>query len=130
MNRPPFVSELSRRTVKFRRRTLEHLGDLICGNLGSNEPGTEMPGYFPYRSSTYITEFFGDIDTDWEHDGSTRHRWVASVLEAMLAEPHEGPNRPPDSFCRVIDRLMDRADAINEGPDRPNALRMLNEVLA
>ncbi|MDX8036755.1 hypothetical protein SK803_41730 [Lentzea sp. BCCO 10_0856] len=116
--------------MKFRRRTLEHLGDLICGNLGSDEPGATSPKYFPYRSSSYITDFFGDIDTDWEHDGSTRHRWVAGVLESMLAEPHDGPTRPPDSFCRLIDRLMDPGDADNEGPDRPNALRMLNEVLA
>jgi hypothetical protein len=34
----------------------------------------------------YITEFFQELDTDWTHDGSTRHRWVADVLESMLAE--------------------------------------------
>ena len=115
--------------MKFRRRTLEKLGDLVCGNLGSNEPGTQDLPYFPYRSSAYLTEFFQDLDTDWVHQGQTRHRWVADVLEQMLAEPHDTPTRPPEVFCRVIDRLMERPEALNEGPDRPRALAMLNDVL-
>ncbi|WP_369264074.1 hypothetical protein [Streptomyces sp. R35] len=117
--------------MKFRRRTLEMLGDLICGNLGADIPqGDAEPRYFPYRSSTYITEFFGELDMDWEHDGSTRHRWVADVLEQLLAEPHEGLAHPPESFSRVIDHLMSPADALNEGRERPNALRLLNNVLS
>jgi hypothetical protein len=78
----------------------------------------------------YITEFFRDLDTDWEHDGSTRHRWVADVLESMLAEPHDGPTHPPEIFCRLVDQLMAPTDAMNEGPDRPKALKQLNTVLA
>ena len=50
--------------------------------------------------------------------------------ESMLAEPHDGPARPPENFCRVIDHLMSPGDATNEGQDRRNALRQLNEVLA
>lgn len=117
--------------MKFRRRNAEALGDLICGNLGAVNPGPgQEPPYFPYRSSMYLTEFFRDLDTDWEHDGSTRHRWAADVVEAMLAEPHDGPAHPSEGFCRLIDHLMSPSDAMNEGPDRPNALRQLNEVLA
>ena len=72
--------------MRFKRRNLEGLADLICGNLGPSDPAPgEEPKYFPYRSSMYITEFFQELDTDWTHDGSTRHRWVADVLEAMLA---------------------------------------------
>lgn len=48
----------------------------------------------------------------------------------MLREPHNGPTQPPEIFCRVIDHLMDPADALNEGPDRANALRMLNAILS
>jgi hypothetical protein len=82
--------------MKFKRRNLNALGDLICGNRGSDDPSpSEEPKYFPYRSSSYISEFFEDLDTEWRHDGSTRSRWVADVLEAMLAEPHDGPTRPP-----------------------------------
>lgn len=117
--------------MKFKTRNLEALGDLVCGNLGGDPPGpSQEPKYFPYRSSMYITRFFEDLDTDYRHDGSTRHRWVAVVIEQMLAEPHDGPTRLPESFCRLIDQLMDPREAENEGPDRPNALRQLNEVLA
>ena len=117
--------------MKFRRRNSEALADLVCGNLGSYEPtGDKEAKYFPYRSSSYITEFFQELDTDWTHDGSTRHRWVADVLDSMLSEPHDGPSHPPEIFCRLVDQLMSPSDALNEGPDRPNALRQLNDVLA
>jgi hypothetical protein len=116
--------------MKFKRRNSEALADLVCGNLGSYESAAgHDPKYFPYRSSSYITEFFQELDTDWTHDGSTRHRWVADVIDSMLGEPHDGPAHPPEIFCRLIDHLMDPADAMNEGPDRPNALRQLNDVL-
>ncbi|MEV6908520.1 hypothetical protein [Amycolatopsis sp. NPDC051071] len=118
--------------MKFRRRNSEALADLICGNPGAPDhecdPRAE-PKYFPYRSSSYITEFFHDLGTDWTHDGSTRHRWVADVLDSMLSEPHDGPTYPPEVFCRLIDYLMSPSDATNEGPQRPNALRQLNNVL-
>jgi hypothetical protein len=117
--------------MRFRRRNSEALADLVCGNLGASEPAVgHEPKYFPYRSSSYITEFFQELDTDWTHDGSTRHRWVADVLDAMLAEPHDGPAHPPEIFCRLIDQLMSPSEALNEDPDRANALRQLNEVLA
>jgi len=79
---------VKRRAMKFRRHNLEDLADLICGNPGSDSPNEgEEPRYFRYRSSSYITRFFQELDTDWTHDGTTRHRWVADVLEAMLADP-------------------------------------------
>jgi hypothetical protein len=108
--------------MKFKPRSLTQIADLICGNMGPDDD----TAYFPYRSSSYITEFFEEIDTDYKHDGSTRHRWVADVLAQILAEPHEGPTTPPDTFLRVIDRLMDRAEARNESLDRPKALELLN----
>ena len=116
--------------MKFKRRNAAALADLICGNPGSDNPGFgETPKYFPYRSSSYITEFFADLDTEWVHDGSTRQRWVADVIESILDEPHDGPGQPPQTFCRVIDQLMDPRDALNEGADRPQALAQLNEIL-
>lgn len=109
--------------MKFKRRNLEALADLVVGNVGRDDAENEEEAkYFPYRSSTYITEFFRELNTEYEHDGSTRHRWVADVLEEMLAEPHDGPTRPPEIFCRLIDQLMSPADRHNEGPDRPRAL--------
>jgi hypothetical protein len=112
--------------VKFKARTLSQLGEMICGNSGPGETA-----YFKYRSSSYLTEFFEDIDTEYQHDGSTRHRWVAEVLAEILEkEPQAGPNAPPDTFARVIRRLMDQEDAVNEEADRPLALAQLNAALA
>ena len=116
--------------MKFKRRNLEALADLVVGNVGRDDAENEYEAkYFPYRSSMYITEFFRELDTEYEHDGSTRHRWVADVLEQMLDEPHDGLTHPPDAFCRLIDQLMSPADRHNEGADRPRALAQLNEVL-
>jgi hypothetical protein len=107
--------------MKFKDRTLTELGNLICGNPEK---------YFVYRSSSRLTEFFQDSDTNFVHDGGTRHRWVAEALRALLVEPQTHPNLPPESFVRVISNLMDRSDAKDEGPDRTEALAMLNKELA
>ncbi|MEI2713596.1 MAG: hypothetical protein V9G04_09970 [Nocardioides sp.] len=116
--------------MKFKRRNVEALGSLIVGNVGRDDAENEDEAkYFPYRSSMYITEFFQELDTEYQHDGSTRHRWVADVVEELLAESHDGPTHPPEIFCRLIDQLMSPADRLNEGPDRPRALAQLNEVL-
>ncbi|MGY4646215.1 hypothetical protein [Mycobacterium sp. URHB0021] len=116
--------------MNFRRRNCLDLGDLVCGNLGSDTPGPDQqPRYFPYRSSYYLTEFFEELGTDWTHDGTTRNWWVADIIEKMLAQPHEGPAHPPELFCRFIDQLMDPGDALNESADRTNALGQLNDVL-
>jgi hypothetical protein len=108
----------------FKRRTLNQIADMVCGNYPNEET------FFVYRSSKYLTEFFADIETDYEHDGSTRQWWVAAALENILTEPQPSPNVPPDTFARVIRRLMDQDDAINEGPERPGALALLNASLA
>ena len=66
--------------VKVRRRNLEALGNLVVGNLGRDDAqNVDEVRYFPYRSSMYITEFFQELETEYQHDGSPRHRWVADV---------------------------------------------------
>ena len=97
---------------------------MICGNFPAET------SHFPYRSSFYITRFFQDADTDFEHDGSTRGSWVANTLEEILNEPSRDANTPPDSFIRVIVTLMDKGDAKNEGSDRTAALTHLNVSLS
>src|SRR4051812_26795305 len=96
----------------FRKRTLSQIADMICGNFSHEE------SLFRYRSSSYLTEFFQDCDTDFEHDGSTRDRWVADTLKAILAEPHPNAHTPPETFSRVIRVLMDQGDALHEDSDR------------
>lgn len=110
--------------MKWRYRTLEDIADLICGN------GPPEEVFFPYRSSSNLTRFFRDADTDYRHDGSTRDWWVANTLAEILEEPHLNAQTPPDTFCRVIRVLMDRADARNEGAERKGALKALNVALA
>jgi hypothetical protein len=110
--------------MKFKERTLAQLADMICGNFEVNK------SFFKYRSSSYLTEFFQDCDTDYYHDGSTRKYWVAATLAEILAEPQSNANTPPDSFARVIRMLMDQSDALNEEPQRPRALELLNTALA
>jgi hypothetical protein len=110
--------------MKFRKRTLDELADMICGNF------PQETSRFKYRSSSCLTQFFADCDLDYVHDGSTRRYWVAEKLEQLLAEPQSGPTSPPGAFARVIGVLMDPADAQNEGIDRADALAQLNTSLS
>lgn len=114
--------------MKFRPHTLTLLGEMIVGNAGKGDDPEYY--FFPYRSSSIITDFFHEIDTDYTHDGSTRHRWAAEVVEKILQEPQAGEHIPPDTFARLIKRLMDPDEATNEGRDRPLALGRLNAALA
>src|ERR1035438_10350130 len=86
--------------MKFKQRTVWAIADMICGNT---ETGKEP--LFPYRSSSVITRFFADCDTDYVHDGSTRGSWVSGVLEAILQESQPSANVPPETFARVIRAL-------------------------
>jgi len=110
--------------MQFKQRTPMQVADMICGNFVADE------SLFVYRSSSRLTEFFLDCDTDYVHDGSTRQAWVAETLRSILAEPQPSPNTPPDTFARVIERLMDQSDAQNEGYDRTRAMAMLAAALA
>jgi hypothetical protein len=111
--------------MEFKQRTLMQIADMICGNTKQGEPT-----HFRYRSSSYLTEFFQDCDTDYRHDGSTRNYWVAETLKKMLAEPQPDASTPPHAFSTLIRVLMDQGDAVDEGPDRPAALSTLNAALA
>ena len=108
--------------MKWRQRTLDELADMICGN-SEGAP-------FVYRSSSYITRFFRDADTEFAHDGSTRAAWVSGVIEQILTEPHADAQTPPATFCRVIATLMDIGDATDGDPDRAAALTKLNTAIA
>ena len=110
--------------MEFKQRTLIAIADMICGNFKAEE------SFFVYRSSSYLTRFFQDCDTEYVHDGSTRNSWVADTLRQILAEPHPNVQTPPTTFSRVIQVLMDLADALNEGSDRLGALALLNSALA
>lgn len=110
--------------MEFKERTLVAIADMICGNFKAED------SFFIYRSSSYLTRFFQDCDTEYAHDGSTRNYWVANTLRQILAEPHPNAQTPPVTFSRVIQTLMDQTEALNEGSDRPGALSLLNSAIA
>lgn len=118
------ISSCASHAMKFKQRTLMALADMICGNFKQDE------SFFRYRSSSYLTEFFQDCDTDYRHDSSTRHYWVAEVLRKILEEPHSDARTPPATFSRVVGALMDQGDAHNENINRTGALNMLQAALA
>ncbi|MHB0704088.1 hypothetical protein ACX4MT_00010 [Roseomonas mucosa] len=105
--------------MKFKPRNLRALAEMIIGNAP----------HFPYRSSSYITQFFEDCDLDFVHDGSTRWAWTADRLEELLNEPQPAPNALPPSFVKVIRTLLDKGDAVEDDTDRVKALAALNVVL-
>ena len=111
--------------MEFKQRTLMQISDMICGNATEGKPN-----HFRYRSSSYLSEFFRDCDTDYEHDGSTRQYWVADTLKKILAGPQPDGSTPPLTFLTVVQLLMDQGDAVDEAPDRPAALSTLNSSLA
>jgi len=97
---------------------------MICGDYASAE------SFFVYRSSKYITEFFEDVDTDFAHDGTTRATWVHGTLDEIMQETTAGSQDLPDTFLRIVQRLMDQGDAFNESRSRPGALAQLNASLS
>lgn len=120
----PFVDSERASNVQWKGRSKDELAELICGNVETAK------GLFPYRSSSYITRFFWEVDTDYSHDGSTRAAWVSDTLGKILDEPHPDARTPPDTFQRLIRVLMDRHDATPaDTPDRKGALARLNLTL-
>ncbi len=95
---------------------------MICGD-------DEARQYFPYRSSSRLTEFFEDCDLEYVHYGSTRWRWVSDRLKEVLALPQQSPQLPPDPFLRIIQTLLDTREAQTGDEDRANALAAVNTVL-
>ena len=55
------------------------LAEMICGD----------GDYFPYRSSSYLTEFFQNLGHNFTHEGETRREWVKDRLnELNIREIH------------------------------------------
>ena len=106
--------------MKFKDRNLRALAEMV---IGDNKK-------FPYRSSSYITQFFEECDLNFVHDGSTRWAWTTERLAELLGEPQEAPNTLPARFVHVLRVLMQKADAADDDPDRLSALAELNKPLS
>lgn len=105
--------------MRFRNRNLRELAEII---IGDNDR-------FPYRSSSYITEFFEECDLEFVHDGSTRWAWTSDRLAELLNDSQDAPNTLPSRFVHVLRVLMHKADAADDDPDRRIALSELNKPL-
>ena len=84
--------------MKLSLSSLTKLSEMICGN--------DPFSYFPYRSSSYLTKFFTELDLDYIHDGSTRSDWVFSVLKELNDKPNTNKNIPPREIVKVIEQLL------------------------
>lgn len=102
--------------MEFKPRNLRALAEMVIGNAV----------YFPYRSSSYITEFFSECDLDFQHDGSTRWAWTFDRLAELLNQPQPAANMLPSSFVKVFRVLLDKTDAQEDDADRSKALAALN----
>lgn len=104
----------------FKNRNLRAIAEIIIGDAK----------YFPYRSSSYITQFFEECDLNFVHDGSTRWSWTAARLSELLQEPQPAPYTLPERFVHVLRVLMHKADAVTDDPCRSQALDALNQPLS
>jgi hypothetical protein len=91
--------------------TLDSLADFICGD------GERFP---IYRSGSYLTRFFADINIDAVHDGSTRKWWTLGILKQL----------PPSELERVILRLVDPRIYGGKKDLLGMAVRSMSEILA
>jgi hypothetical protein len=86
---------------------------------------------FPYRSSSSLTDFFVDCDTEFRHSGESRVPWTEGILNELNQGPSSKPQLPADGVVRVIEELLDpmhfRGASADE--DRAVCLDLLNEVL-
>lgn len=105
--------------MKFKNRNLRAIADMVIGDAQ----------YFPYRSSSYITQFFEECDLDFVHDGSTRWAWTSDRLAELLNQPQSAPNTLPDRFMNLLRVLMQKSDAEDDDPGRKLALDALNKPL-
>jgi len=107
--------------MEFMKRNLRAIAEMIIGD--------DKSGYFPYRSSSKITEFFEDCGLDFVHDGSTRRNWVVDRLSELIRDPQPSANTLPNRFMNVLRILMLKTDAVDVDPDRSLALEILNKTL-
>lgn len=106
--------------MKLKNRNLCAIAEMIIGDAE----------FFPYRSSSYITQFFEECDLDFVHDGSTRRAWTAERLSELLQEPQPAAYALPERFVHVLRVLMHKSDAEPNDPDRSQALSSLNKSLS
>ena len=106
--------------MRFKSGNLRAIAEMVIGDVD----------FFPYRSSSRITEFFDECDLDFVHDGSTRWAWTSDRLAELLQDPQPMPNTLPDRFVHLLRVLLHKSDEEPDDPDRLSALAALNKSLS
>ena len=108
--------------MKIGAAGLMKLAEMICGD----DPFRS----FPYRSSSYLTRFFVDLDLDYVHDGSTRRVWVNDVLKELNERKALQENMPSSEMKNVIEYLLHPDHFLfNENVDREKSIQAVETCL-
>lgn len=108
--------------MKIGKPGLMKISEMICGDSPFN--------FFPYRSSSYLTRFFIELDLDYQHDGTTRRNWVYGVLIELNNKPSKQDNMPSIEMVKVIEYLLHPDHFLfEESLDRNKAIEAIQECL-
>jgi hypothetical protein len=108
--------------MKLSRPGIMKLSEMICGN--------EAFPHFPYRSSSFLTKFFIDLDLDYVHDGSTRAVWVQDTLNDLNDKEESNSEIPNRDLCRVIESLVNPDHFLfDDNLEHEKAIIDVNKVL-
>jgi hypothetical protein len=108
--------------MKIGAAGLMKLAEMICGD----DPFRS----FPYRSSSYLTRFFVDLDLDYIHDGSTRRVWVNDVLKELNERKALQGNMPSAEMKKVIEYLLHPDHFLfNDKVDREKSIQAVETCL-
>ena len=121
-NTPAPPSRQGSPALKFRRRNLEALADLVVATSAAMTPRTKT------RRGTSRIGRAATSPSSSRSWALTMSMTAPPVIAGLPMSSRDAcraarrPTHPPEIFCRLIDQLMSPADALNEGPDRPRAL--------
>ena len=107
--------------MKIKKSCINKIAAMICGN----EPFT----YYPYRSSSYLTKFFVELDLDYIHDGSTRSAWVENALNEINIDT-DSDDLPSSELIKIIESLLSPDNFLfDEKYDLDKARESIQEIL-
>lgn len=108
--------------MELKPSALSKLADMICGNASFQ--------YFPYRSSSFLTKFFVELDLEYVHDNSTRNAWVESVLKQLNKKVDPESPLPSIELQKVISSLVNPDHFLfDDNFDHKKAVEDVNKVL-
>lgn len=108
--------------MKLSKPAIMKLSEMICGN--------EAFPHFPYRSSSFLTKFFIDLDLDYVHDGTTRAVWTQATLNELNNKDNSDSKTPSREICRVIESLVDPDYFLfDDNLEHEKAIKDVNKIL-